>query len=98
MFVCPNCGFRDSPCWRNSRFVIYAVYTTLDELQLWEPEVAVLLKDNKRVEFGVYVYWRRGRANHIYRMLKELESLSREGTEKPKDPFQRKLAEYVLVH
>jgi hypothetical protein len=96
MFECPKCGFKDSACWRNSRYVIYAVYCTLDELTIFEPEIAVMLQHEKEVVNGPYLYRKRGRANHIYRIHKELRDfLDGHGiTEKPKhkDPFQKTLA------
>lgn len=97
MFECPTCGFKDSACWRTSRFVIYAVYCTLDELEVFEPEVAAKLKEEKRIVLGPYVYYKRGRANHIYRIHKELEAFTKSNkTEKPKDPFERKLTEFSV--
>jgi hypothetical protein len=94
-FVCPKCGFKDSPCWRTSRFLIYCVYTTLDELKVWEPEVATKLENNVKIEDGPYFYWKRGRGNHVYRVSIELKDFAfgHNKTEKPKDPFQKKLIE-----
>ena len=93
MFECPKCGFKDSPCWRTSRFVIYAVYCSLDELKEFEPEIAAKLANDKQVYDGPYLYYKRGRANHIYRIHRELESIihGHNVTEKVQDPFQTRL-------
>jgi len=98
VFECPHCGFRDAPCWRTSRFVIYAVYCTLDELAVFEPDIAEALKSEKRVDYGPYVYYKRGRQNHIYRIHKELIDFTKAGkTEKPRIPpkANAKLDEYL---
>ena len=95
MFECVKCGWKLPPCFRNSRFVIYAVYCTLDELEVFEPELAAKFKNQKRVEWGPYVLYKRGRANHIYLIHKELEDFTKSNkTEKPKDPFLRTLSEF----
>ena len=101
MFVCPECGHRDSPCWRTSRFVIYAVYCHLEELEVLEPDIAAALKEvvpqgtrkRRQVEVGPYIYWLRGRENHVYRIAKHLADFAdgRNLTEKRTDPFQAKL-------
>jgi len=49
-FICPNCGFKDSPCWRNSRFQIYTVYCRIDELQEFEPKIAERLLKERHIE------------------------------------------------
>jgi len=98
MFECPRCGFKDAPCWRTSRFVIYAVYCTLDELSVWEPELAEKLKSEKRVDHGPYIYYRRGRQNHIYRIHRELVDFTKAGkTEKYRIPpkANKRLTDYT---
>lgn len=92
MFECPCCGFRESPCWRASPFVPYAMYCTLDELKVFEPKNFELLKDLIKGEFreiGSYSYWLRGRTPHLYRILTDLISYAKGNqTEKPKNKHQ----------
>lgn len=89
MFRCPVCGWRESPCWRASPYVMYATYSTLDELMFCEPKLYKQLKDLRKGErrrLGDYVYWLRGSAPHIYRILADLEGFaSGNQTEKPKN-------------
>jgi len=94
MFKCPNCGYKESPIWRASPYVIYAVYCTQDELLALEPELYNQLKDLVKKEYreiGPYTYWLRGRLNHVYRILTELRSYSiGNQTEKPKNKHKAK--------
>jgi len=48
--VCPRCGFRDSPIWRNRMAKrLYVQYCRIDELIEWEPELAKELQEKKYV-------------------------------------------------
>ena len=81
--------------------MIYAVYCHLEELKLFEPDIAAALKEvvpqgtrkRRQVEVGPYIYWLRGRENHVYRIAKHLADFAdgRNLTEKRTDPFQAKL-------
>lgn len=96
MFVCPKCGFKDSPCWRSSHWRRYSVYCRLDELEVWEPEIAKQLKDTTEwVEIGPYLYKvsRTGIVNRTTPGMGKAEFQTHGFTEKPKDPFQKKLVE-----
>jgi hypothetical protein len=45
MRVCPNCGFTDSPIWRNKMALrLYVQYCHIEELDSFEPEVAAALR------------------------------------------------------
>ena len=102
IFVCPDCGFKDSSIWRACSWLKYGVYTSFDEFQVFFPELAKQLAEIKatvpkgkaRLENGSYVY-RLTRNNFVYRMTKEIacEYSSHGFTEHPKDPFQKKLLE-----
>ena len=98
MFVCPKCGTKDLPCWRNSRFLIYATYCRLDELEVFDPALALHVRTHGQVEIGPYFYWLRGRDNHVYRVAKELKDFANghSKTEKRTDPFQQRLERHVF--
>jgi len=94
MFECPKCGFKDSPCWRASHFMLYTITCKIDELEPFEPELAEALRTSDgRLEQGPYVYRYVQQSGRVYRVLKELEGEYKRGhwTEKPKDPFQTEL-------
>ena len=94
MFECPKCGFRDSPAWRASRFMLYTITCKIDELDLLDPDLAKKIRNaGKRLELSPYVYRYVQKSGRVYRVLKELEGEYKRGhwTEKPKDPFQKKL-------
>ena len=79
IFVCPDCGFKDSSIWRACSWLKYGVYTSFDEFQVFFPELAKQLAEIKatvpkgkaRLENGSYVY-RLTRNNFVYRMTKEI--------------------------
>jgi len=56
MFVCPECGFRDLPCWRAHRYFLYVVYSRLDELEAFDKELANKLRETPDLEVGPYTY------------------------------------------
>lgn len=96
IFICPKCGFKDASCWRASRFMLYTITCKIDELQVCEPKIAKeLIASGVRLELGPYVYRLVEKSGRVYRSTKEMEGEYKRGhwTEKPKDPFQRKLLE-----
>lgn len=100
IFICPKCGYTDPSCWRACSWLKYGVYCKLDEFTVFYPQLAEKLetlskevpKGKVRLEDGEYVY-RLTRNNYVYRMTKTIaHEYSTHGfTEKPKDPFQKKL-------
>lgn len=96
IFVCPECGFKDSPCWRASHWFLYTLTTKIGELEVWEPELAKKLKEKQEVEIGAY-YYKLAKSGRVYRVVKELKGEYKRGhwQEKPKhpDPSQKKLLE-----
>jgi len=56
MFVCPRCGFKDDPCWRAHRYMLYVVYTEIDTLAQFRPKLAKRLRLETDVEEGPYAY------------------------------------------
>jgi hypothetical protein len=93
-FVCPKCGFRDSPCWRASHWFLYTLTCKIDELDQFEPEIAKILREKKEVEIGAY-YYKMSKFGRVYRVIKELKGEYKRGhwQEKPKPPGQTKLSE-----
>jgi len=74
----------------------------MEELEIFEPDIAALLKkvpksnrprSRRKIEFGPYVYWHRGKENHVYRIARELVDFAdgQSKTEKRKDPLQQSL-------
>lgn len=70
MKMCPNCGHRDNPYFRHSRFDYNADYMREDEFAREYPELYKNLpqKPNK-LTHGLYVYYRRGKKEkQVYRV------------------------------
>ena len=77
MFECPVCGYRDYPCWRAACWLKVAVYCRLDELRVWDPDLAEtisVLQPGETLEIGPYTY-RLTRNGYVYRILTELASM-----------------------
>jgi hypothetical protein len=93
-FVCPKCGFKDSPCWRSSHWFLYTVTCRIEDLDPWEPELAKLLREKKEVEQGPYWY-KLSKFGRVYRVPKELKGEYTRGhwQDHPKDKTQTKLLE-----
>jgi len=94
MFQCEKCGHRESSVWRASRFMLYTLTCKIDELELLHPILAEEIKQSgKRLEKGYYVYRYVEKSGRVYRSHKDFEMEYKRGhlTEKPKDPFQKKL-------
>jgi len=98
-FICPKCGFRDSPCWRSSHWMLYTLTCRIDELEPFEPEIAKQLREKIEIEVGPYWYKLVPKSGRVYRVIKELKNEYKRGhiTEKPKNPFQKKLAEVFFA-
>jgi len=56
MRVCPECGHKESPIWKNRFHRLYEQYCRLDELETWEPELAKELTESAHVLKEKYVY------------------------------------------
>lgn len=84
-FCCPKCGFRDSPCWRASHWMLYTQTCRIDELEPFEPDIAKRLREEIEFEDGPYWY-KMAKSGRVYRCLKELKAEYKRGhiTEKPK--------------
>ena len=72
MRVCPNCGYRQSECWRNKRWQLYSEYCHISELEVFEPELAADIReqhpvDRQPLERGPFVYVI-SRSGHVSRM------------------------------
>lgn len=75
MRMCPECGYRDNPYWRNSRFDFNAEYMARLDFQREFPKIWEQLKDlpnGLAVEAHGYFYYNRGRKERqVYRVLPE---------------------------
>ena len=94
LFTCPKCGFVESPCWRGACWLKGAVYCRLDELFVWEPDLAEkvkVLQIGEKLIVGSYVY-RLTRSKNVYRLPKELANIysSHGYTELPKGSREKR--------
>jgi hypothetical protein len=95
LFVCPECGFQDSPIWKSSHWRRYCVYANVSEVEVFFPEL--LEKLRKSPDGWVYEspYWfqlnKKGTIVNRMTQMGRDEFRTHGFTEKPKDPFQIKL-------
>ncbi len=77
MRVCPNCGHRDLPFWRNSRFYFNVDVARLDDLDVWGLEFLVAkLKEDGYYEDGHFAYLLGSGGKVVLR--KEIELLNKD--------------------
>jgi hypothetical protein len=71
MRVCPKCGYRDLPIWRNAWHKRFTDVTTLDSLKDWDMELAKKIEDNPSLYFdGLYNY-HLSKRGYVVRILRE---------------------------
>ena len=79
MKVCTNCGHRDNPYWRHSRFDYNADYMSEDDFKREYPDLHKRLVGKHPMPVGNYIYYRRGRrALQVYRVAMEDYEMPRE--------------------
>lgn len=73
MKECPNCGYRDNPYWRASRFDFNADYMKEEDFAIQYPELYEALGPKpETLGDGPILYYRRGkREKQVYRVLRE---------------------------
>lgn len=102
MRVCPKCGYRDPPEWKNLHFQLYHEYMPFEDFQRLYPKLAAELLQKqeivgtKNIVFDEYNAYHLTRAGYVHRVQKELCPNGKwfyasSIYEKPKDPFQRTL-------
>jgi len=99
MFVCPECGYHDDPCWRSHRQRRYSVYCHIDELKCFRPKLAERLRKRRIIEEEPYCY-RLGKTGYVERMPLDLKQFLTDHrfTERyiaALDPNQQRISRYV---
>ena len=75
--MCPSCGYKDVACWRSACWLKVASYCRLDELVVFDVELARLvggLGVGEKVSRGGMTY-RVTRSGNVYRIPDVLESV-----------------------
>lgn len=70
MRVCPKCGFKDPPEWRNLRFQLFTEYTEFESFNRLYPELAAALLENPKIVFDEHHAYHLTRSNHVHRLPK----------------------------
>ena len=65
-FVCPACGFKDSPIWKPLFWKLYGSYASFEDFKREHPLLAHGLENGlKQVEDQHYIYQRRGKTRDM---------------------------------
>jgi len=93
-YVCPECGHQDSPCWRSACWLKVATYCRIDELKVWEPDLAEKVSTLNIGETYSHkgMTYRLTRSGNVYRIVDVLASVysSHGYTESPKHSKMKK--------
>ena len=72
MRQCPKCGFKDAPIWRHTLRRLYTDHCHISDLELWEPELARLLKEKRYVCVAGVKYKLNRKGTHVHRIAAEM--------------------------
>lgn len=91
MKVCPKCGYRDPPEWRNLHFQLYTEYMEMEEFERLYPDLAERLKSNPYLVQDQHNAYHLTKAGYVHRVPNELIFNRKwyhgsNTTEKPKKP------------
>ena len=97
MRICPNCGYVDPPEWKNCRWQLYTEYMTFEDFEMLYPKLAIILKKFPKLITDNCNGYHLTKSGHVHRVPKYLCINGKfyhggSTTEKPKDPFQKKLS------
>lgn len=109
MRVCPECGYEDHPIWRNTKWRYFTEHCHINELEIWNPELANELKALgvgktlfKNLHGHIVKYRLNKKGSHVHRIPAKLttkplsESVAEPNTEKHYwNPLSHKLEEFL---
>ena len=72
MRVCPNCGHKDLPIWRHTFRRLYTDHCHINDLEIWDPQLAELIKKKRYVCIKGVKYKLNRKGTHIHRIAAEL--------------------------
>ena len=93
MRVCPKCGYTDPPYWRNKKHNMYTDYCRIDELEMWDPEFAEIIKAKKNIKVNGYIYHLTRTGQYIYR-IHERDSFNGKSWREPEQ--EKHLAKRII--
>jgi hypothetical protein len=68
MRVCPKCGYQDAPIWRNTLRRLYQQHCHINDLEIWNPELAADLKEKRYVFKNGVKYKLNSKGTHVHRI------------------------------
>jgi len=66
--VCPKCGYEESPIWRNTLRRLYTSHAHIEDLKIWEPELAKELIEKKYVYRNGVKYKLTKKGSHVHKI------------------------------
>jgi hypothetical protein len=96
MRVCPKCGYRDPPIWRNTARRLYQEHCHITDLELWNPKLADILKNQKFVCINGVKYKLNPKGTYVHRIDAHLCAYPRENDPRITEPNKEKHKARVL--
>lgn len=97
-FICPHCGFRDFACWHSSHWFLHTMTCKLEDLEVWQPEIAKKLKENKEIEPGDGYWYKVSKFGRCYRVPVDMKSEFKRGHTQDKPKSAKPLAKELLCY
>jgi len=89
-FVCPNCGYKDSPIWKPLFWKLYGSYASFEDFKREHPDLALKFEDGEReVEDEHYVYERHGKTRDMIHRFPKAFSMMRNKRIYEKTPSEK---------
>jgi len=64
-FVCPNCGYHDSPIWKPLYWKLYGSYCDFSDFQREDPHFAKRIELEKKIEDQYFDYELHGKTRKV---------------------------------
>lgn len=91
MRVCPKCGYEDPICWRPAAYHQEFSYTDFSSLELLDPLLWELLRQQKRgviVRRDPFLFWRSSRSDVVRRIwIEDFKRVGKKGNPQEKVRF-----------
>jgi len=72
MKICPNCGYLDPAIWRHTLRRLFSEYCHISDLEIWNPDLATILKEKKYVCIKGVKYKLNKKGSHVHRIAAHL--------------------------
>lgn len=86
MKTCPKCGFEDPPIWRNTLRQLFTEHCHINDLEIWNPELAAALKEKRYICINGTKYKLNKKGSHVHRIAARYCKYSSESNPSIQEP------------